>query len=367
MKRRRYRTTFAKMTAFFVGFGLVPLLILSMLFFARYSGLIRDNITASYSIMTSYVADSVDGVLTSVDDALEEMYNYQDADGHTLADILADDSMGAGGQALAVQEALRDIMAKSEYISSLRLAAANGEIYSLYYSQDKTMRNNASSFTSARLFEDGENPTGLKISVTIPESKICVSSEDYVFCLARNYMDISSVETAYTRSLAVLYADVDVREIEDLIGKSSITKGDIYIYHVSAGSYIYSADTEDYTEGSHPLAFCESLLDGGSGYEKIGNQWVFYEKIDDTDVYAVLVMKNSDIMSAFFQSRLVLTLILCFCGAFLLILYMRFSIRMSEPTRKLKEAIDEVGQGRLDVRVNLQTGDEMEYVSDGFN
>ncbi|MCC8081905.1 MAG: sensor histidine kinase [Lachnospiraceae bacterium] len=367
MKQKRYRTTFSKMTVFFVGFGLIPLLILSMLFFVRYSGMIRSNITASYSIMTRYVADSVDDVLASVDDALEELYDFQDADGQTLADILTTDSLGASGQALAVQEALRDIMAKSEYISSLRLATGTGAIYSLYCSQDKTIRNDASSFTSSRLFEAGENLTGLKISGTIPESEICVNSENYIFSLARNYMDISSVESAYTKSLAVLYADVDVREIETLIGKSNISKGDVYIYHLSAGSYIYSADTEDYTGESHPLAFCESLFDGGSGYEQIGHQWVFYEKIEDADVYAVLVLDNSDIMGAFFQSRLVLTLILCFCGAFLLILYMRFSIRMSEPTRKLKEAMDEFGQGRLDVRVDLKTNDEMEYVADGFN
>ncbi|MCD7864457.1 MAG: sensor histidine kinase [Clostridiales bacterium] len=364
---RRYRTTFSKMTISFVVFGLVPLLVLSLLFFVRYSGMIRENMVASYSTMTNYVADNASGVLTSVDDAMEELYNYQNAEGQTLADILADRSSGATDQALAVQEALQNIMAQSEYISSLRLAVADGTIYSLYYSQDKTIRNDAASFTSFDLFGEGESPTGLKVSGTIPESEICVNSEDYIFWLARNYMDISSIQSAYTKSLAVLYADVNVQEIEDIIDKSRISKGDFYIYHVAADAYIYSASTEDYTDESHPLAFCENLFGDGSGYEKIGHQWVFYEKIEDADVYAVLVLENRDIMSAFFQSRLVLTLILCFGGAFLLILYMAFSIRMSEPTRKLKEAMDEIGQGRLDVRVNLQTNDEMEYVADGFN
>ncbi len=85
------------------------------------------------------------------------------------------------------------------------------------------------------------------------------------------------------------------------------------------------------------------------------------------DAYVVLILDNSDIMGAFFQSRLILTLLVCFAAAVLLMLYMVFSIRMSEPTRKLKEAMEQVEQGNLDVRVNLQTQDEMAYVADGFN
>lgn len=36
MKRKRIHTTFTKMTVAFVAFGMAPLLLLSILFFARY-------------------------------------------------------------------------------------------------------------------------------------------------------------------------------------------------------------------------------------------------------------------------------------------------------------------------------------------
>ncbi len=367
MKTKRYRSTFSKMTASFISFGLIPLMVVSLFSFFRYSGMLRSNMTAAYSDMTEYVANNVSDILLSVDEALGEVYDYQDSDENTLADILSDTAMSNADRELAVREVLSDILSTSEYISSLRLVDEDGDIFSLYYSQDKTLRNDADSFTTMDLYRQGDNLTEMILSGTIPESELCASSEDYIFSIVRNYMDVSSIETTYSTRLATIYADINVDEISDLVEKSSLNRGTFYVYNLSTSSYLYSEQTEDYLGDSNPLEFCESLFDGSSGYAKTDGQWVFYEKISGVDAYAVLVMKNSDIMGTFYQSVSILLLIVAFAGAFLLVLYMSFSIRMSEPTRKLKAAMEEVEQGNLDVRVNLQTNDEMEYVADGFN
>ncbi|MCD8365397.1 MAG: sensor histidine kinase [Clostridiales bacterium] len=367
MKKKRYWTTFSKLTVFFVTFGLLPLLILSLFFFFRYSRMIRNNMTASYSAMTEIVADGVGDVLVSVDEAMEALYSYQDSDGNTLADVLTDETMGGTDRELAVRETLSDIMARSEYISSLRLADQNGRIYSLYYSQDKTLRSDAAERTTMAVYGEGDDLTAMRLFGTFPESEICVSSEDYIFSVARNYMDISTIETTYSKRVGTLFADINVDEIENLVEKSSLNKDSFYVYSLTTASYIYSGDTEDYTNGNHPLSFCESLFDGSSGYQNVEGQWVFYQKIRNTDAYAVLVMANNDIMGTFYQSVSMLFLIIAFACAFLLVLYLLFSIRLSEPTRKLKAAMEQVEQGNLDIRVDLDTGDEMEYVADGFN
>ncbi len=366
MKNKRFQTTFSKLTISFLCFGLLPLLGLSLLFFGRYSGIIRDNLTSSYSTLTGYVADSFSDVIDNVDSAMGDLYDYTDADGDTLADMLTDRHMSASDRAQAVKGVLQDIMAKSEYISSLRLVDTDGTVYSYYYGQKKTLRDESAEYTSMDIFEN-ENMTKMLLVGTMPESLICINSTDYIFSITRNYMDTSTVETTYTTALATLYADVNVSEIEKLIAKVDIDKGNFYVYNLLTESYIYSGSAADYTEGEHPLSDYVSLLDGSSGYQKVDKQWVFYEKIGNMDAYVVLILDHSDIMGAFFQSRLILTLLLCFAGAVLLILYMVFSIRMSEPTRKLKEAMEQVEQGNLDVRVNLRTEDEMAYVADGFN
>ena len=367
MKKQRMVTTFSKMTVSFVCFGLVPLLLLSILFFCHYNGMLRDNMISSYSTMNGYVTRSVGDIIHNVDDAMGELYDYQNIDGETLDSTLKDRFLNRSEREHDLQDALRAVMFKSRYISSLRFVDFHGKIYSLYYSQDKVLRNTAASYTTMDLFKEDDPLTGLKVFGTIPEEEICINSDDYVFGLARNYMDTSTVDSTHTRALGTLFADINVETIEEIVDKAAMQKGDYYVYVPEAKRYIYSGHPEHYRNGAHPLEFCEQYLKDDSGYSRIGSQWVFYEKIKNMDIYGVLVLNHRDVMGNMFQSRVLLILILCFASGFLLILYTAFSIAMSEPTKKLKTAMDQVREGNLDVRVELNTNDEMEYVADGFN
>lgn len=365
--KKRFSTTFSKMTASFVLLGLVPLLVLGLLFFYRYGSIFRENMLRSYFSMTSYISKNVSDVLNSVDDTMGTIYDYRDEEGRTLADILQDDGISESLREQEVNAVLCEMMSSSEYVSSFRLVDYKGRIFSLYYNQDKVLIEEGRSHTNMDVFMEGDDPTSLKLFGTMPENEICMNSEDYVFGMVRNYMDTSSIEAAGSIPLGTLFADVNVNVIGDIVHKAGIQNGHFYIWSVGPSRYVYSDQTEDYLNGSNPLEFCEYLLDGSSGYEQVGTQWVFYEKVQGMKAYAVLVLDNHQLMGSFFQIRTVMTLILCFAGAFLLLLYMTFSVRMSEPTRQLKEAMEQVEEGNLDVRVNLNTRDEMEYVADGFN
>lgn len=367
MKKRFLDTTFSKMTVSFVIFGLLPLLLLSLLFFFRYTGVFRENMLQSYFSMTSYIAKNVGDVLTGVDDTLGSIYDYRDDDGESLGDILRDEGASESEREQEVNTFLRETMSSNEYVSSLRLIDYREEVFSLYYSQDKTLSRDGYEYMLRDVGGVWERPTELKLFGTIPEEKICINSEDYVFGLVRNYMDTSTIQSARRDSLGVLYADVNVDVIGNIVKRSGIQADHFYIYSAEPSRYIYSVQPEDYRNGSDPLAFCAELLDGSGGYRLMGNQWVFYEPLEGVDAYAVLVLNNSDLMGGFFQIRTMMILILCFAGAFLLLLYMTFSARMSEPTRQLKEAMEQVESGNLDARVSLNTQDEMEYVADGFN
>lgn len=351
----------------FIVFGIIPLLFLSQLFFFRYNGIIRDNMTANYSAMTGYVAKNVSVVLKNVDEAMAELYEYEDANGDSLGDLLKNTDMNARVQEQAVMSALQNVMRKSDYISSVRMVDSNSRIYSVYDNPEKMLRSDLSPRYKTFAILKSEDPTALQLFGTFPEQEICVNSNDYVFSMSRNMMDISTVQTAHRIVLATVYADINISRIHDIMQKTSLTQGQFYIYNVAKGQYVYSENDEDYLNGANPLSFCENVLTGKSGFESVGNQWVFFNEIKDTDAYAVFVVDNTVIMGTFFQSRTFLLLILCFACAVMLILYIMFSIRMSAPTRTLKDAMEQVEQGNLDVRVNLDTHDEMEYVADGFN
>lgn len=367
MKKKYFATTFSKMTLSFVLFGLIPLLLLSLLFFFRYSSALRQNMLHSYFSMTSYISKNVGDVLNSVDETLGSVYDYRDDTGRSLADLLKDDGISQSEREQEVDAVLREMMGTNEYVSSFRLIDYRGQIYSLYYNQDKTLSKEGYEYMMREVHTNEEDLTKLKLFGTIPEDKICINSEDYVFGMLRNYMDTSTIESARNESLGLLYADVNVEVIGDIVKKSGIPVNHFYIFSASPSRYIYSVQSEDYLDGNDPLEFCENLLDGSRGCERIGNRWVFYEPVEGMDAYAVMVVDNSELMGSLFQIRTMMILILCFAGAFLLLLYMTFSTRMSEPTRQLKEAMEQVEEGNLNVRVDLNTRDEMEYVADGFN
>lgn len=367
MRKQHRSTTFSKMTISFVLFGLLPLLLLSFLFFYRYGSVTRENTLKSCSTMTAYISRSVGDVMENVDSALGGLYDYRSADGQSLAEIYDDADMPDGRKAQEVDAMLHEIMASSGYISSLRMVDAQGNVFSLYYNQDKTLHETGYERTTMEVFGEKEDPTQLKLLGTVPEEEICVNSEDYVFGMVRNCMDTSSVETASSVPLATLFADISTDEIGKIIRSTGAAEGKFYVYGSLPQRYIYSDSPGDYRNGADPLKFCAHLLDGGSGYEKVGNQWVFYETIPGMDACTVLVLDETEMMGGFFQVRVMMVLILCFACAFLLLLYLAFSIRMSEPTQRLKAAMEQVESGNLDVRVNLNTRDEMEYVADGFN
>lgn len=365
--KERYFTTFAKMTFSFLLFGVIPLLLLSVLFFVRYGGILRDNMTANYSAMTSYVSKNVGMIIENADEAMSEVYDYQTPASVSLTEVLKDSTQTDSVRTTTIKEALQTVLAKSEYISSVRMVDYRGNMYSLYVSQDKAMRADSDSHTMMDIYTEDDTLTSMKLLGTIDESDITVNSEDYVFSLVRNYMDTSTVQSTYTTALATIFADINVDEIGNVIGQSGLTAGDFYVYNTDSAQYLYSRNQNDYLDGSNPLAFCLEKLEGDSGVQKIDHRWVFYEKINDMDLYAVMVLNNSDIMGAMTQSKLALFLVLCFACACLLVLYSAFSIYMSAPTRKLKQAMEEVENGNFDVKVELNTHDEMEYVANGFN
>ena len=240
MRKQHRSTTFSKMTISFVLFGLLPLLLLSFLFFYRYGSVTRENTLKSCSTMTAYIARSVGDVMENVDSALGSLYDYRSADGQSLAEIYDDADMPYGRKAQEVDAMLHEIMASSGYISSLRMVDAQGNVFSLYYNQDKTLNETGYERTTMEVFGEKEDPTQLKLLGTVPEEEICVNSEDYVFSMARNCMDTSSVETASSVPLATLFADINTDEIGKIIRSTGAAEGKFYVYGSLPQRYIYS-------------------------------------------------------------------------------------------------------------------------------
>ena len=367
MKKKLFATTFSKLTVAYIFFGVIPLFVLGMLFFVRFSANIRETMTRNYAQINGYFARNVEDIIESADNAMGTLYDYETEDGDTLAAVLKDDSLSEGERAVQVVDALNQTMSQSSYIASTRFADYRGQIYSVYYNQEKTLRNDAESYTRMGLIS-ADKMRDLRILGTTEESNICVNSDDFIFVLVRNYMDTTSMDRAYNTPLGTLFVDMNVDVIGDLVQKVGLDKGNIYVCNPTDGNYLYSSNQKDYLDGRNPLGEnVMSHLTGTEGYEKIDDNWVFYRQIQNTDEYAVLTVNDAEAMGYYFSNRTIMAVILLFSCVVLITLYIMFSNRMSAPIRKVREAMKEVEGGQMDVHLDINTHDEMEIIADGFN
>lgn len=367
MRRRITDTTFGKMTVAYLLFGVIPLFLISLLFFSRFTDNIRETMIRNYAQINGYFARNVQDIMESADAAMAELYNYETDDGESLAAVLKNSNLTDGERSLEVDEALKEVMAKSKHIASTRFVDINGKIYSVYYNQEKTLRNDAQYYTQMRIIAQDEM-RDLCVLRTTEESNICINSDDFIFVLVRNYMDTTSINRAYSTPLGTLFVDINVNVLENLVDKIGLEKGSLYICNPKEKHYVYSQDRKDYLDGRNPLGEkVMAQLKGSEGYEKIDGNWIFYARIMDTDEYAVLKLNDAEAMGYYFSNRTMMAVILLFSCVFLVLLYIIFSKRMSEPVQKVQEAMKQVESGRMDVHLEINTHDEMEIIADGFN
>ncbi len=367
MRKKLFDTTFGKLTVAYVFFGMIPLLLLSILFFSRFTDSIRETMVRNYAQINGYFARNVGDIIGSADDAMAQLYNYETDQGESLSVVLKDDSISDGDRALEVVNALNSVMEQSKYIASTRFVDYKDDIYSVYYNQEKTLRNDAEYYTQMSIIPQ-DRLRALRVLGTTEESNICINSDDFVFVLVRNYMDTTSMNRAYNTALGTLFSDINVDVLDDLADKVGLEKGKLYVCNPQEKQYVYSQDKKDYLDGRNPLGeTVMSHLTDNEGFEKIDDNWVFYAKITGTDEYAVLTVSDAEAMGYYFSNRTMMVVILLFSCIFLVLLYVIFSTKMSAPIRKVQDAMKQVEGGQMDVRLEINSHDEMEIIADGFN
>ena len=108
------------------------------------------------------------------------------------------------------------------------------------------------------------------------------------------------MDRAYNTPLGILFVDMNVDVIGDLVQKVGLDKGNIYVCNPTDGNYLYSSNQKDYLDGRNPLGEnVMSHLTGTEGYGKIDDNWVFYRQIRNTDEYAVLTDNDGSYSAVF--------------------------------------------------------------------
>lgn len=357
MKIRRLQSIFTKMTMFFITFGMVPIVIISMIFFHWYYSDVEEATISNYTQITEYLERNLSSVISQVDDTSGYMYDFYTAQYEHLYELLLDEESDKTENKIYINSMMQDMLMSSEYISGIRFYTAAGDVYALFRKQGKSLKNegkilNEVNFSSADLQK-------MVLMPAILEADYCTNSEECVFSVVRNYMNPSSVKSIEENCLGTLYIDINVKDIQTLVETVNVGElGNIYIVNLDTNQWIFGGENSIANELKAEKA---NTVVSGEDY------WYFCQPLSDTGYYVVTQVFAENVLNTYLKNRIYVIVVLGLAIIILTIAYTVFSERMNEPAKKLKWAMEQVQKGDLQVQVDIHTDDEMEYLGEGFN
>ena len=353
MGRAKYRSTFQKLAMAFLGLGVVPLILMFLLFLQNFESSFTRSLESTMEEANYYAQSKVDDLFTGVDRAMDCLYDSDAAYG-TLRDLLESAEYSRNERQLYVGLML-DRFLSDPAVSGAHFISAKGERYSRFYSQQKTVQANLDSRHVLT-----PRPDALRALTILPaasETEWCSGSDDRVISLSRNYMDIRSMSAITNTALGTLYVDVYTDSLDALFDSLRLgAAGNVAILDED-GQTLYRL-----REGVEiPVLSGEIELFSDEHYT------VFSQFIGSSGCRLLVSFDRRDLFSAYTSSRAFLVLMLGVSLALVLGLSLGLSGHISGPARRLKKAMQEVEQGDLSARVDIRSGDEMEYLGEGFN
>ncbi len=361
-------STYWKFTRSFVLLGLLPMCLICIAFFLRYSTQVETMTLTSMKQENFYIEENISEIIDGVDETMAYLYSYQTPSGEYLYEVIQNETMEDQEKALYYNTMLQTMLGQNSYISSLRFVLEDQVSYAAYYNSEKTSTLEPA-FCDVRMFPTVDSYHDLAITPCTAEDYYTSNSTDYVFSLVRNYMNISTTETTTDEVLATLYADVNEDAFTEYIETLDLgITGKVSIYNPETGNYLYCTDKSCYAvDAEDPWEDAQALFVGTGGCEEFNNYMLVYNKLDGTDYYIIISSTVSEVRSTYMENLSFMIVLLFVALFFLVTVYSIYSGHLSEPTRQLKRAMQEVQVGNFDVSVDIHTNDEMEYLGDGFN
>lgn len=355
------QSAFQKLSIAFLMLGVLPLILVCMMFMRRYEVNARATLESNMEEANYYAQTKVGGLIEDIDRAAEVLYDYSYGSYSELWAVLESAELNANEKQMYVGLMLDEVLKADRSVSAAHFVTPDGVTYSRFYSQQKSLRVTPTGHHQLPDDVNGSRQRQLFILEAANESGWCNGSGDTVLTLARNYMDTRSLNAVTTVFLGTLYVDISTEALDELLDSLELGElGNVAIVDGVTTQVLYQL----YPDLEVPLPQTMER-EGGSFTDE--RYTVFYQPIGDSAYHLMVAFDRQELYSIHTATRTYLFLTLAIAVTLILTLSLLFSGRISTPSRKLKQAMEEVRSGNLDVRVDIQTGDEMEYLGEGFN
>lgn len=354
------QSTFQKLGLAFLLIGVLPMIMVCTIFMRSYESTAQRTMDSNMQEANYFAQSKGAQLIESIDNAMGGMYDFTSGPYSALWEILESSELNGNEKQMYVGLMLDELLQADLAVSAAHFVTPDGTTYSRFYSQQKSLRSTPT--VRHRLPDEVQaDPRPLYILAAANEGDWCNGSNDQVLTLARNYMDTRSLHAVTTVSLGTLYVDLRTEELDALLSSLQLgERGNIAIVEGHTAKVVYQL----HPEKEEPLL---QMLDPRGGSFSDSDYTVYYQPIGDSPYQLVVSFDRQELYSINTANRTYLVFILAIVVVIILILSLLFSGRISTPARKLKRAMEEVRSGKLDTRVDIHSGDEMEYLGEGFN
>ncbi|RDY32070.1 sensor histidine kinase [Lachnotalea glycerini] len=367
MKKRaqKNKSMFLHLTIAFMLIGLLPLVIIGSIFVKRYSDNIKDLIISNASSQSLYISKNIESMLSELDETLRYPYDYNSDEYTYFYQLLKDESLTSAQLANKIETVLNTMLYMDTYIEGVRFIDNNNKLYCIYRDPTKSIYGKV--MLMDKLQSDNTNIyKKLQFFATYAESKYYYPSKQYDFTVARFYMDTSTVAAANNTVLGTVYLDVNINKILSFIKDIQLyEESKFYIVDKNSGSYIYSADYEDYGTTFDDRKEINTKSD--QNYIQKQDCFIVYQDISNSPWMVVTKIYNKDIYKIYKVNIVYFSIILICTSTLLIIINLLSSRKISKPARELKNVMVEIENGNLDIRAQNCSKDEMGFLADGLN
>lgn len=358
-KPLRPQSTFQKLSLAFLGIGVLPMIIVCLIFMRSYESVSTRTIESTMQEATYFAHSKVSSIIENIDTSMRELYDFSVGPYHALWEILEDDTLGENEKQNYVGILLERLLQTDPAISAAHFVCPDGTMYSRFYSQQKSLHSTAA---LRHCLPDAarSSPRRLFVLPEANESDWCSGSSDRVLTLSRNYMDTRSLYSIDDVSLGTLYIDLRTEALDELLSSLQLGEtGNVLLVDTVSEQILYQL----YDDNAPPL---QPLAPEG-GHFSSDDHTVYYGPMGSAAYSLVLSFDRNELHSIHTANRTYLVLLLFFAVALTLTTALLFSGRISTPARQLKRAMEQVQGGDLTTQVDIRSGDEMEYLGEGFN
>lgn len=365
IQSKRYISLFKKSVIAFVVIGIIPFFIMGFAIYNAYSENIQDTLFENLSQMTLYVGKNASDIFTEMDENSKYIYEYGITDYDYFYELMKDDEITETQRGVMITDVLRDILHLNQYIDHVMFITPEGQQYSCMRPPEIMLNESALTTFHKKYYQEGNRSSQI---IPTHTTGYYFYSKLFDFSVARNIMNTRTIQTAENEILGTLYLDVNMEYLTNIINEVNFGEGhEITIIDKEQGVFVYHQFDYNIGHDVEDLKPWLSQMTKGKQYLKTDDSYLIYSLVPDSDWVVVDQVAISQVESSFQSIRNTTLLVLGIGVGLLGIIYLFYSKKMNQPIERLKEAMNEIQEGNLDTRVDIESNDEVGIVADGLN